>query len=234
MSCRKGAEQEGSASSGLEAVTCGLCWDVFVDPVTFGCGHSFCLPCVSEWTHLAVGQRRCPLCGQAAPAVPPVSIALRNIVETMYAAQVAERRKEIERDRAQRQEEDRAATEAQAANTPQEVPDGERRGELPAALIAQLREVRRLHGGQLPDAVAEHVARAHHVSAADLRQAVEAEDQEQEQHREQGPVEEVAPHVVGHCRRVAADHGGTLPDPMFAHFAHVFAVQEASLRRALA
>eukprot|EP00450_Noctiluca_scintillans_P027702 CAMPEP_0194513606 /NCGR_PEP_ID=MMETSP0253-20130528/45917_1 /TAXON_ID=2966 /ORGANISM="Noctiluca scintillans" /LENGTH=73 /DNA_ID=CAMNT_0039357173 /DNA_START=243 /DNA_END=461 /DNA_ORIENTATION=+ len=73
----------------------------------------------------------------------------------MYASQVAERRKDIERDRAQRQEEDRAATEAQAAETPQEVPDGERPGELPDALIAQLREVRRLHGGQLPDAVAE-------------------------------------------------------------------------------
>uniref|UniRef100_A0A8D1Q6S4 Tripartite motif-containing protein 43-like n=1 Tax=Sus scrofa TaxID=9823 RepID=A0A8D1Q6S4_PIG len=43
--------------------TCSLCDKYFIDPVTLGCGHSFCMPCLClSWEEEAQHPPRCPVC----------------------------------------------------------------------------------------------------------------------------------------------------------------------------
>uniref|UniRef100_A0A8C4M3L5 Uncharacterized protein n=1 Tax=Equus asinus asinus TaxID=83772 RepID=A0A8C4M3L5_EQUAS len=42
--------------------TCSMCMNYFIDPVTIGCGHSFCLPCLCICWEGAQHPPRCPVC----------------------------------------------------------------------------------------------------------------------------------------------------------------------------
>nr|XP_020504453.1 E3 ubiquitin-protein ligase TRIM39-like [Labrus bergylta]XP_029136052.1 E3 ubiquitin-protein ligase TRIM39-like [Labrus bergylta] len=57
-------------------VTCTICMDVFVDPVTTACGHSFCKKCLLSNNYMT-----CPWCQKPLHATPDVNIALKNIAE---------------------------------------------------------------------------------------------------------------------------------------------------------
>ncbi|XDB65655.1 hypothetical protein ABFV05_019271 [Capra hircus] len=43
-------------------VTCSLCVKYFIDPVTLGCGHSFCMPCLCLYWEEGQRPPCCPVC----------------------------------------------------------------------------------------------------------------------------------------------------------------------------
>ncbi|RXN00319.1 E3 ubiquitin-protein ligase TRIM21 [Acipenser ruthenus] len=69
-------------TSGLEEeLSCAVCCEIFKDPVTLHCNHSFCKACLDQcWKEK--GTRECPVCRRRASIEDPaVDFRLRNIVE---------------------------------------------------------------------------------------------------------------------------------------------------------
>ncbi|KAI3375691.1 hypothetical protein L3Q82_003997 [Scortum barcoo] len=64
---------------------CSICIDLYVDPVTTTCGHSFCKKCLHG--SYKFNDLQCPLCKQYQSKTPDVNIVLRNIVEQMKKTQ---------------------------------------------------------------------------------------------------------------------------------------------------
>ncbi|XP_033962363.1 E3 ubiquitin-protein ligase TRIM21-like [Pseudochaenichthys georgianus] len=58
---------------------CSICLDLFEDPVTTACGHSFCKQCLQR--NFSVSVQACPLCKQHLMKTPESNIVLRSIVE---------------------------------------------------------------------------------------------------------------------------------------------------------
>ncbi|XP_051899658.1 E3 ubiquitin-protein ligase TRIM39-like [Pristis pectinata] len=54
------AELEGL----IEELTCPICLEIFVDPVSLQCGHHFCGPCISQALEQTTGRNACPQCRQ--------------------------------------------------------------------------------------------------------------------------------------------------------------------------
>ncbi|XP_048843242.1 zinc-binding protein A33-like isoform X4 [Brienomyrus brachyistius] len=71
-----------AASSLDEELCCAVCSDIFKDPVVLKCSHSFCRVCLQRcWEGKSI--RECPLCRRKSSVDdPPVSVVLRNIVES--------------------------------------------------------------------------------------------------------------------------------------------------------
>ncbi|KAM4714666.1 E3 ubiquitin-protein ligase TRIM39-like [Anableps anableps] len=73
-----------TSDSALEKnLTCSICMEIFTDPVTTPCGHSFCRKCLE----LSISPYRmndmCPLCKKHLSRNPDVSIVLRDITQQM-------------------------------------------------------------------------------------------------------------------------------------------------------
>ncbi|XP_037614120.1 E3 ubiquitin-protein ligase TRIM21-like [Sebastes umbrosus] len=76
------AQASPSETLSLEKhLTCSICMDSFVDPVTTACGHSFCKKCLDR--NFAINDLVCPLCKQHVKKAPEVNIVLRSIVEQL-------------------------------------------------------------------------------------------------------------------------------------------------------
>ena len=45
-----------------EDFTCGVCLELFLEPVTATCSHSFCKFCLNEWLKRNLNKKECPLC----------------------------------------------------------------------------------------------------------------------------------------------------------------------------
>ncbi|XP_059210637.1 E3 ubiquitin-protein ligase TRIM38-like isoform X2 [Centropristis striata] len=71
----------GEALSLEQQLTCPICMNLFLDPVTTACGHSFCKGCLDY--NFQSNDRQCPLCKQILRRSPEVSIVLRSIAEQM-------------------------------------------------------------------------------------------------------------------------------------------------------
>ncbi|XP_058873845.1 zinc-binding protein A33-like [Acipenser ruthenus] len=70
-------------TSPLEAdLSCAVCREIFKDPVTLHCNHSFCKACLDQcWKEKRA--RECPVCRRRDPMEElPVDFKLRNIVES--------------------------------------------------------------------------------------------------------------------------------------------------------
>ncbi|XP_064177048.1 zinc-binding protein A33-like isoform X2 [Anguilla rostrata] len=65
-----------------EELCCPVCYEIFKDPVVLECSHSFCRVCLQQcWGENS--PRECPICrSKASTGHPPVSLALKNIVES--------------------------------------------------------------------------------------------------------------------------------------------------------
>ena len=66
-------EEEGM----LNSMTCGVCFQLLLDPVTLGCGHSFCELCLAHmWKTNDQQVSLCPMCRHpwARPGEHPPSV----------------------------------------------------------------------------------------------------------------------------------------------------------------
>lgn len=61
-------------------LNCSICMDVFKDPVTTVCGHSFCKGCLDTYQKLS---SMCPLCKMYVNKTPDINIVLRDIAEQL-------------------------------------------------------------------------------------------------------------------------------------------------------
>ncbi|MGH0183539.1 UNVERIFIED_CONTAM: hypothetical protein FKN15_012355 [Acipenser sinensis] len=70
-------------TSPLEAdLSCAVCCEIFKDPVTLHCNHSFCKACLDQYCK-EKRARECPVCRKRSSMEElPVNFALRNIVES--------------------------------------------------------------------------------------------------------------------------------------------------------
>ncbi|KAM5135604.1 E3 ubiquitin/ISG15 ligase TRIM25-like [Mantella aurantiaca] len=65
-------------------LTCSICLEIFRDPVTLPCGHSFCQGCITRtWDNKDEGESVCPECNKRYRARPELkrSVRLVNLVE---------------------------------------------------------------------------------------------------------------------------------------------------------
>lgn len=60
---------------------CSICMDLFQNPVTTACGHTFCKNCLD--CNFEYNDRVCPLCKHPQSKTPKVNIVLRNIQQMM-------------------------------------------------------------------------------------------------------------------------------------------------------
>ncbi|XP_041092781.1 zinc-binding protein A33-like isoform X2 [Polyodon spathula] len=65
-----------------EELSCAVCCEIFKDPITLRCNHSFCKACLDRyWQDKKIKQ--CPVCRKVSPGPQlPVDFRLRNIVES--------------------------------------------------------------------------------------------------------------------------------------------------------
>ncbi|KAM4632516.1 E3 ubiquitin/ISG15 ligase TRIM25-like [Discoglossus pictus] len=71
-----------------EELNCTVCMNIYTDPVTLNCGHSFCLDCIKKtWDHQDYGDSTCPECRQRFKKKPELNRNQRlyNIVERLLS-----------------------------------------------------------------------------------------------------------------------------------------------------
>ncbi|KAL5098432.1 hypothetical protein RYX36_002759 [Vicia faba] len=73
-----------------EEFTCAICLNVFFEPVTISCGHSFCRNCLLVATDKY--KERCPICRQwikiSEENFPNVSIVMWNTIQVLFPQEV--------------------------------------------------------------------------------------------------------------------------------------------------
>ena len=87
MSRRREREPERvwvtAPAAGLE---CSVCTEVFTDPVTLACGHTFCRACALSWFTMPAKLcpvARCPASANTQPAALPTQYALKDVIESL-------------------------------------------------------------------------------------------------------------------------------------------------------
>ncbi|KAM9827420.1 E3 ubiquitin-protein ligase TRIM21-like [Neosynchiropus ocellatus] len=73
-------------------ITCPICTEVFTEPVTTHCGHSFCRVCLQRAIDLSI--QSCPLCKEHLKKPPQVSIILRDIISQIKSSLEQKAKKE--------------------------------------------------------------------------------------------------------------------------------------------
>uniref|UniRef100_A0A8C5PP01 Uncharacterized protein n=1 Tax=Leptobrachium leishanense TaxID=445787 RepID=A0A8C5PP01_9ANUR len=71
-----------------DEVTCSLCTDIYTDPVTLNCGHSFCHECItSTWEHQEKRKYSCPECLGRFRVTPVLNRGLKvsNIAKSLQS-----------------------------------------------------------------------------------------------------------------------------------------------------
>eukprot|EP01127_Copromyxa_protea_P018360 TRINITY_DN5766_c0_g1_i1.p1 TRINITY_DN5766_c0_g1~~TRINITY_DN5766_c0_g1_i1.p1 ORF type:complete len:142 (+),score=21.73 TRINITY_DN5766_c0_g1_i1:192-617(+) len=82
-------------AGGEEALicTCGICMDIFYDPITLPCGHSYCFTCLYS-LEKSKPEKSCPMCRERWHEWPKTSRVLNDIVDLKFPG----RRKRAEED----------------------------------------------------------------------------------------------------------------------------------------
>ena len=73
-----------------DQLTCTVCMELFTEPVTLGCGHSFCHECVEKYwkSRRRIAAFICPNCREVYPQKPKLkkSVILATLVEEVNLA----------------------------------------------------------------------------------------------------------------------------------------------------
>uniref|UniRef100_A0AAR2ISJ6 Tripartite motif containing 105 n=1 Tax=Pygocentrus nattereri TaxID=42514 RepID=A0AAR2ISJ6_PYGNA len=69
----------------VNSLKCSICFELFGEPVTLACGHSYCHSCIES--HLVRGRRNCPQCRFSLPAQHKLrkNVSLSNILDLQEA-----------------------------------------------------------------------------------------------------------------------------------------------------
>ncbi|KAA0722900.1 Zinc-binding protein A33 [Triplophysa tibetana] len=67
---------------------CPICKNLFEDPVSTVCGHSFCQRCLEQ--HISMSDKQCPLCKESVYTIPSVNIALKTLLQQFLQMQMAD------------------------------------------------------------------------------------------------------------------------------------------------
>mmetsp|Transcript_6673 Transcript_6673/g.16329 ORF Transcript_6673/g.16329 Transcript_6673/m.16329 type:complete len:190 (-) Transcript_6673:15-584(-) len=161
---------------------CAVCYQVFLDPVSLPCGHTFCASCFRRWLGRSLGPSRCPSCAEAVPAtVPKTNVILRNILNREYPDLVAVRAAEEAEEEAEAEVQPTPPAEPAHEGLPQENLGNP--AEIPQHILAHIRQVRGmtarggLHSFQTVDAhVIGHFARQLRMDEATFRRRLDAMD----------------------------------------------------------
>ena len=83
----RGREREPErVSVAAPELECSICTEVFTDPVTLACGHTFCRACAVGWFDVASKRcptARCPASAKSKPAALPTAYAIKSLVEAL-------------------------------------------------------------------------------------------------------------------------------------------------------
>lgn len=80
----------GNASEVIDAIICGICHEIFIDPCTLWCGHTWCERCLRDLCRDL--NPRCPACRDTIRTYPIVCSDLRKAIEDLFPEAVRERR----------------------------------------------------------------------------------------------------------------------------------------------
>ena len=88
MSHRRGREPPRVwAAEPAPELECIVCEDVFTDPVTLACGHTFCRACAVHWFNAASDKlcplARCPVSANSQPAALPTVYIVKGMVDNL-------------------------------------------------------------------------------------------------------------------------------------------------------
>jgi len=72
----------------LQELTCTVCFDLYYEPTTLRCGHTFCSECIQK----SISRKKeCPICREVNICLPKPSVILRNICKHHFPKQYEER-----------------------------------------------------------------------------------------------------------------------------------------------
>lgn len=84
-----------SLTSAVERDTdCLCCFDVMLNPITLGCGHTLCELCLAT-SYLHSRKKICPVCRSKWSSIPNVNFAFRSLIEHLFARKVAEKKRQL-------------------------------------------------------------------------------------------------------------------------------------------
>ena len=70
-------------------LSCPICSDLFLDPVTTCCGHSFCKACLN--CNAIYSDNSCPTCKQHLSRIPEVNVVLEGLLQDLHQARLEAR-----------------------------------------------------------------------------------------------------------------------------------------------
>lgn len=65
-----------------ENIRCSICYEVFTEPVTLTCGHTFCLSCLAKWYFTNKRKKECTMCFNKWNELPKINYILQDIIKS--------------------------------------------------------------------------------------------------------------------------------------------------------
>eukprot|EP00239_Pterosperma_sp_CCMP1384_P001880 CAMPEP_0197850196 /NCGR_PEP_ID=MMETSP1438-20131217/14600_1 /TAXON_ID=1461541 /ORGANISM="Pterosperma sp., Strain CCMP1384" /LENGTH=165 /DNA_ID=CAMNT_0043463229 /DNA_START=521 /DNA_END=1015 /DNA_ORIENTATION=+ len=87
MTALMGASSSDDLAALAYELECSICQDIYTEPVTLHCGHSYCRSCILRFQ--ARGGSNCPDCRCSFVEIPRKSVTIMNIAHQLFADRVA-------------------------------------------------------------------------------------------------------------------------------------------------